>query len=106
MSARLIPEWTRYTDHNNQFYFLHEDTGESRWMLPESEEGMFIDGDEFEPAGRHDEWLKLKEEYRLQEEQQQYHVENRNDHHHAEQSNNLTIENMNDINESNYDYEK
>ena len=46
MSARLIPEWTRYTDHNNQFYFLHEDTGESRWMLPESEEGMFIDGDE------------------------------------------------------------
>ena len=38
MSARLIPEWTRYTDHNNQFYFLHEDTGESRWMLPESEE--------------------------------------------------------------------
>ena len=97
MSARLIPEWTRYTDHNNQFYFLHEDTGESRWMLPESEEGMFIDGDEFEPAGRHEEWLKLKEEYRLQEEQQQYHVENRNDHH-AEQSNNLTNNNNNNNN--------
>jgi hypothetical protein len=64
MSNRL-PEWTRYTDSNNQFYFLHEETGESRWMLPESERGTFIDGDEFEPAGRHEEWLKLKLEYEV-----------------------------------------
>lgn len=69
MNSR-VPEWTRYTDHNGDFYFLHEDTGESRWMLPDSEKGVFIDGDEFEPEGRHQEWLKIKEKYEAQQEEE------------------------------------
>ena len=69
MNSR-VPDWTRYTDHNGDFYFLHEDTGESRWMLPDSEQGVFIDGDEFEPEGRHQEWLKIRERYEAQQEEE------------------------------------
>jgi hypothetical protein len=44
-----FPLWTRYTDGNGYFYFIHEQTGESRWELPASAGGLYIDGDEFEP---------------------------------------------------------
>ena len=39
-------------------------------MLPDSEQGVFIDGDEFEPEGRHQEWLKIRERYEAQQEEE------------------------------------
>lgn len=43
------PEWIRYTDESGYYYFLHEESGESRWNLPPEAKGLYIDGDDYEP---------------------------------------------------------